>query len=279
MTGERGKGKGERGKQSAASPFPSPLSPFPLVAVRNLLVRRGDRVVLEVADLAVGRGELLVVVGPNGAGKSTLASVLAVLERPERGELWFAGRRVDWRRDGLATRRRLAMVFQEPLLFDTSVFENVAAGLRLRGVRGDQARARVERWLARLRIEHLARRSARSLSGGEAQRTSLARALVLEPELLLLDEPFASLDPPTREELIEDLLPLLRERTTTTVLVTHDHEEAFALGDRIAVLLDGHLAQIGPPCELLKRPASPAVAAFLRPRGLRRGPLGGAHQS
>ncbi len=241
--------------------------PAVLLEVRGLVARRGSRVVLEVPELAVRRGELLAVIGPNGAGKSTLAGVLALLEKPERGELRGDGRPVSWR-DGLATRRRLAMVFQEPLLFDTSVFENVAAGLRLRGVRGAELRARVDAWLARLRIGHLARRSARALSGGEARRASLARALVLEPELLLLDEPFAALDPPTREDLIADLAPLLRERGTTTILVTHDHEEAFRLGDRVAVLLDGRIAQIDTSERLLQQATTPAVAAFLRPRGL-----------
>jgi tungstate transport system ATP-binding protein len=231
--------------------------------------------VLDVAELVVRRGEILAVIGPNGAGKSTLATVLALLERPDRGELRFDGRVVDWRRDALEIRRRLAMVFQEPLLFDTSVFENVATGLRLRGVPRAEVRPRVEGWLDRLRIADLAPRPARTLSGGEAQRTSLARALVLEPELLLLDEPFSALDPPTREDLIEDLVPLLREHGTAAVLVTHDHDEAFELGDRVAVLLDGRLAQVGPPADVLERPASLEVASFLRPRGYARRSGGG----
>jgi tungstate transport system ATP-binding protein len=252
----------------ACSPLATTHSP--LVEVRGLVVRRGRRVILELPELAVRRGELLAVIGPNGAGKSTLATVLALLERPSEGELWFDGKPVDWRRDGLGTRRRLAMVFQEPLLFDTSVFENVATGLRLRGVHGPEVRSRAELWLERLNIAHLAPRAARTLSGGEAQRTSLARALVLDPELLLLDEPFGALDPPTRGDLIADLLPLLRRQATTTLLVTHDHDEAIELGDRLAVLLGGRLAQLDRPEHILEQPADPAVAAFVRPRGVRR---------
>jgi tungstate transport system ATP-binding protein len=143
----------------------------------------------------------------------------------------------------------------------------VAAGLKLRGVPGGERRPRVEEWLGRLRISHLAKRSARTLSGGEAQRTSLARALVLRPELLLLDEPFASLDPPTRQDLLADLMPLLREQQTTTILVTHDHDEALSLGDRVAVMLEGKIAQLDCPEAVLERPTGAAVAAFMRPRG------------
>ena len=236
-----------------------------LVAVRDLVVRRGGRVVLQVPELRLGRGELLAVIGPNGAGKSTLATVLALIERPERGELWFDGRAVDWRRDGLATRRRLAMVFQEPLLFDTSVFENVAAGLRLRGIGRDALRARVEVWMERFGIAHLAQRAARTLSGGEAQRTSLARALVLEPELLLLDEPFAALDAITREELQRDLLRMRKEAGNTVLFVTHDITEAVYLADRVDVVEGGRIAQQIP------------IALAARDSGVRYSPLFGRY--
>jgi tungstate transport system ATP-binding protein len=261
---DRPSGKGEDSRAHGGEP-PS-AARGALAAVRDLSVRREGRAILEVPALTIFRGETLSVIGPNGAGKSTLVAALALLERPASGELWFDGRRVDWRRDSLAVRRRLAMVFQEPLLFDTSVFENVAAGLRLRGVPPWELQARVMRWLERLGIVHLTDRQARTLSGGEAKRTSLARALVLEPELLLLDEPFSALDAPTRESVLLDVVPLLRQRAITTVLVTHDPAEAFALGDRVAVLLDGRVAQIDTPSELVHRPSSEAVAAFIRPR-------------
>jgi tungstate transport system ATP-binding protein len=237
------------------------------VQVEGLVVRRGARVVLDVPALAIGRGEIVALVGPNGAGKSTLVAALALLERPAAGTIVLNGTTIDWRRGTLAARRRLAIVFQESLLFDTTVAENVATGLKLRGVPKSERRPRVERWLDRLGIAHLANRQARTLSGGEAQRTSLARALVLEPELLLLDEPFAALDAPTREALADDLLPLLRETaTTTTVMVTHDRDEAIDLGDRLAVLIDGRLAQLDRPEQVLTAPATEAVRAFFQRR-------------
>jgi tungstate transport system ATP-binding protein len=232
----------------------------------DLVVRRAGREVLQIDALDVRRGEILVVVGPNGAGKSTLVSTLALLERPAAGTILLDGEPVDWRHGALAARRRLAIVFQEPLLFDTTVSENVATGLKLRGVPRREHGPRIERWLSRLGIGHLARRQARTLSGGEAQRASIARALVVEPELLLLDEPFAALDAPTREALADDLLLLLRETATTTVLVTHDRDEALELGDRLAVIVGGRLMQIGCAEQVLHAPANEAVAAFFRRR-------------
>ena len=251
---------------------PSDLPATPLIEVRDLIVRRGRRTVLDVPSLVVRRGEILTVIGPNGAGKSTLAGALALLERPAAGTVVLDGRAVDWGRGLLAARRRLAMVFQEPLLLDMSVAENVATGLRLRGVPRAEREARVAGWLDRLGIVHLARRPSRALSGGEAQRTSLARALVLEPELLVLDEPFAALDPPTREALAVDLVPLLRERRTTTVLVTHGRDEAFGIGDRVAVILAGRIAQLDTPEVVLRRPASEEITRFVAPRRLLRAP-------
>jgi tungstate transport system ATP-binding protein len=239
---------------------------IPYLRVSDLAVRRGGRVVLEVEALELPRGEILALIGPNGAGKSTLVTTLALLERPVSGTIVLNGTPVDWRRGLLAARRRQAIVFQEPLLFDTTVAENVASGLKLRGVPAAERTARVELWLRRLGIAHLAGRQARTLSGGEAQRTSLARALVLEPELLLLDEPFAALDAPTREALADDLLPLLRETATTTVLVTHDRDEALVMGDRLGVILAGRLVQVDRPERVLAAPASDAVAAFFRRR-------------
>ena len=230
----------------------------------GLTVRYGGRPVLDGVDLSLQPGRTLALLGPNGSGKSTLLRVLALLERPDQGRLTLLGEQVSShaaRR--LALRRRMATVFQAPLLTDASVAENVSLGLRFRGVMGQGAALRVQRWLDRFGIGHLARRPARTLSGGEAQRTSLARAFVVEPELLFLDEPFASLDLYGREVLALELEAILRESRIATVLVTHERAEALMLGDEVAVLLGGELAQQGPTREVLARPLNEPVARFL----------------
>ena len=233
-----------------------------LVEVRDLLVVRGDRPVLAIDHLAVAERETLSVVGPNGAGKSTLLLALASLVRPSRGRLVFKGSLVEPSHE-LSYRRNLGLVLADPLLLDASVFANVAAGLRFRGVPRSEVRARVADWLERLGVGHLANRPARHISSGEAQRVSLARALVLDPELLLLDEPFASVDAATRARLLDDLEALLRQSHLACVIVTHDLDEAVRLGDRMAVVVDGRLRQCDTPERVLSAPFDEDVAAFV----------------
>ena len=235
----------------------------PILGLQDVRVVYGGRPVLDVPALAVRSGELLAVIGPNGAGKSTLLRVLAFLERPLRGIVTFQGRALGREAERLAVRRRMASVFQEPLLCDASVGANVRLPLRFRGLDRALAERRAAPWLERLGIAPLAARAAATLSGGEAQRTSLARALASEPEVLFLDEPFAALDPPTREGLLDDLGPILADARTTTVFVTHDRTEALRLGDRVAVLLDGALAQLGEPAAVFGAPVSEAVARLV----------------
>ena len=233
----------------------------PKLGVRGVLVERAGRPILAVEELDVQSGEVLAVVGPNGAGKSTLIHVLALLDRPSAGEVLFDGQPV--RGNLLPYRRRMAVVFQEPLLLDATVESNVGSGLALRGVPRDERERRVRHWLKRFGIEELAGRSARTLSGGEAQRTSLARALALEPEVLLLDEPFASLDEPTRRALIDDLDRVLGETDAAAVFITHDRAEALRLGDNVAVIIAGRIRQVGPPSRVFSAPADEEVGAFL----------------
>ena len=237
------------------------------MTLRDIVVRRDRRTVLDIPSLDIERGRTLAVIGPNGAGKTTLVMQLALLERPDEGQVIFEGAPV-WRGGMLGgreleLRRRMAVVFQEPLLLDRSVISNVEAGLRLRGVARGERRERAERWLARFGVVALARANARSLSGGESQRVSLARAFALEPEVLLLDEPFSALDQPTRQALIDDLAAVLAETHLTTVLVTHDHDEAARLGDQVAVLMHGRIVQRGVPSEVFGAPANEVVAAFV----------------
>ena len=240
----------------------NPVPVDSLLEIDDLVVVRGARPVLAIEHLAIVRGETLVVVGPNGAGKSTLLLALARLLRPQRGRVAFR-ESLGERDDDLAHRRRIGLVLPDPILLDASVFDNVASGLRFRGVPRDEVRARVADWLGRLGVSHLRDRPARQISSGEAQRVSLARALVVEPDLLLLDEPFASVDAMTRALLLDDLENLLRAAPVACVAVTHDLDEAVRLGDRVAVLLDGRLRQCDDPERVLAAPVDGDVAAFV----------------
>ena len=233
-----------------------------LIHVHAMLVQRNGLDVLQIDSLDIQRGETLTVVGPNGAGKSTLLLTLARLIKPASGEVIYDGKsQKQW--DELDYRRRISFVFQSPLLMDMTVEQNIALGLKFRGTPKDETRERVETWMKQLGVESLSKRPAGQLSGGEAQRVSLARAFVLDPELLLLDEPFSALDPPTRAKLFEDLTALLKEGDRTAVFVTHNLKEATKLGRRIAVIVKGRLRQVGTVQQIKARPADETVAAFL----------------
>ncbi|MCX8117310.1 MAG: ABC transporter ATP-binding protein [Desulfobacterota bacterium] len=234
-----------------------------LLEVRDLRVEREGELLLNIPSLSVKRGETLALIGPNGAGKTTLLQTLSFLSGPFHGEILFEGQRVGRDLSVLAYRRKIALVFQEPLLFNTTVFQNVASGLKIRNVKKREIQERVMEELERFGISHLSQRSAKTLSGGEAQRTNLARAFVLRPELLLLDEPFASLDPPTRESLLIDLERALFRTKTTTLFATHDRQEALRLSDRVAVMRSGRIEQIGSPEGVMNHPATEFVASFL----------------
>jgi tungstate transport system ATP-binding protein len=226
----------------------------PILEARGLEVIRGAAMILNIPSLFIHEGEILSLIGPNGAGKTTLLQTLSYLLKPFQGEIFFRRSKVQANHSVLQYRRRLAMVFQEPLLFDTTVFENIASGLKIRRIHSMEIQRRVMEQLERFGIGHLSSRSARTLSGGEAQRTSLARAFAIRPEILFLDEPFASLDPPTRDSLIEDLENILRKTKTTTIFATHDRSEALRLSDRMAVMNEGKIFQVGSPEEVMNHP-------------------------
>jgi tungstate transport system ATP-binding protein len=234
-----------------------------LLLAEGLRIRRGGVQVLDLPRFHVGAEEKVAVIGPNGAGKSSLLLGLACLVGRDGGRIVFQGEEIV---PGMETgfRRRIAMVFQEPLLFDTTVLDNVAEGLRIRGMGRAAARERAAESLELFRVCHLAGRSAHKLSGGEAQRVSLARAFAIRPELILMDEPFSSLDLPTRIELAEDLGRILHESGTATVIATHDRIEAFRVVDRLVVLDGGRIVQEGTPREVIEQPANAFVAAFRR---------------
>jgi len=234
-----------------------------ILQANNLRVSRGGVTILDIPELLVREGEVLSLIGPNGAGKTTLLQNICALHKRFEGEILFRGEIIGKDYAVSDYRRRVAMVFQEPLLFDTTVFKNVASGLKFRGVDKKDIERRVAENLKRFGIAHLRDRSARTLSGGEAQRTSLARAFATKPEILFLDEPFAALDPPTREGLTRDLEKILMESQTTTISATHDRNEALRLSDRIAFMRNGKIEQLGSPAELVNSPVDEFVASFV----------------
>ncbi len=216
----------------------------PMLRVEDLRLELGGREIFHIDDLTIRKGEVLALIGPNGAGKSSLLLTLALLQIPTGGTIRIGGEAAN-NGNTLRLRRRMAVVFQEALLLDFSVRQNIIAALRIRGVSRRDAAERMTHWLERFGISHLAHRPARVLSGGEAQRASLARAFAFEPEILLLDEPFAALDYPTRKNLLSELGQLLSDMSMTTLFVTHDYTEIPYLAKRVAVLHEGRIFKDG----------------------------------
>jgi tungstate transport system ATP-binding protein len=233
-----------------------------VLEANDLVVRRDGHEIVRVQRFAVRAGESHVLLGPNGAGKTTLLKALNCLE-PAEGALLFEGRPVRRGADRLRLRRRTAAVFQEPFLLSTTVRGNVEAALRCRGLRGSELRRRADGALELLGIAHLAGRRRTGLSGGEAQRVSIARAVAVDPSVLFLDEPMASLDPPTRRSLMADLARIFQRLSAAVVWVTHDTEEALAVADRVTFLAEGRVVQEGTTSEVFNRPATGVVAEYL----------------
>lgn len=222
-----------------------------------------QRTILNLPALQIETGEILALVGPNGAGKSTLLRLLAFLEAPTRGNvhLHLENRLMTYQNITVSERRRIAMVFQRPLLLSGSVYDNVAYGLKIRGRRDEKAR--IEEILDKLSLLHLARAQAATLSGGETQRAALARTLVLQPEILLLDEPTANLDP-YNVRLIEKTIQEEHSRyRPTIIIVTHNIFQAKRLATQVAFLLEGELIEIGSPSQFFDTPQDVRTQAFL----------------
>ena len=241
-----------------------------MISIRNLFVELGD-FMLKNASLDVEDGEYMVVVGPSGAGKTVLLESIAGLFPLRQGEIWLRGKE--------ATRlkpeqRRVSIVYQDHALFPhLSVRENIIFGLRMHKTKPEQTQNALAKVIDLLGISSLLHRKPATLSGGEQQKVALARALCVSPDVLLLDEPLSSLDPRTREGIEEELKHLHRTLKVTTLHVTHNFEEAIALGRRIAVIGDGEVKQVGTPEEIFRRPNSEYVARFTMSRNFFAGEL------
>ena len=235
--------------------------PAPLLRAEAITRRFGATLALDALDLTIAEGEFFALLGGSGSGKSTLLRIIAGLDKPDAGRLLLDGA------DIAATppwARPINMMFQSYALFPhMNVADNVAYGLRRAGVARDEAAPRIAAALAMVGLGGFDRRRPHQLSGGQKQRVALARSLVMRPRLLLLDEPLGALDAGLRERTGFELRALQRETGAAFVLVTHDQEEALALADRVAVLENGRIAQIGPPRVIYERPASRFVARFL----------------
>lgn len=231
--------------------------------LKGLRVDRGGVPVLDIPSFSLSENEFISLIGPNGAGKSTLLLSLLGLIKRSSGTVSYRGREIVNSADWLKVRRSIAMVLQEPLLFDSTVFENVASGLKIRGLARGEIRTRVMSYLERFGLADMAQRSARKLSGGEARRVSLARAFAVEPEVILFDEPFANLDPPTRQALTEDIDRVIRDRGIAAMLVTHDQSEALRMSQRIVVMNGGRIVQEGTPAAVMNQPVNEFVANFV----------------
>jgi ABC-type Fe3+/spermidine/putrescine transport system ATPase subunit len=239
------------------------------VEIQDLKVRYGDFQALKGISFAVGERERICLLGPSGCGKTTALQVLAGFVSPESGEVRLAGRSII----GLVPEKRnIGIMFQNYALFPhMTVFDNVAFGLRMRGVASGEVKAQVRAALERVRLSHAAQKMPAMLSGGEQQRIAFARAVVIKPSLLLLDEPFSNLDARLRQEMRAELLELLGDLSIATIMVTHDQEEAMAIADRIVVMRAGQIQQVGTPGEIYEAPANLFAARFIGDTNILRG--------
>jgi len=241
-----------------------------MIAIKNLKVDLGDFMLQDI-NLDIESGEYFIILGPTGAGKTVLLEAIAGLHPVLEGRIWIDGREISRQS---AEKRGIGIVYQDQVLFPhLTVEDNIAFGLKLRKRPRGEIKAKVDYMAEMVEIPHLLKRSPATLSGGEKQKAALARALVIEPEVLLLDEPLSALDPETRERMQGELREIHRRVKVTIIHVTHDFEEAVALGHRVAVLNDGEIVQIGPTEDFLRHPSSEFVARFALSRNIFNGKI------
>ncbi|MCC5956504.1 MAG: ABC transporter ATP-binding protein [Natronohydrobacter sp.] len=231
------------------------------IVIKGVAKRFGAFTALHSVDLTIADQEFMVLLGASGCGKTTLLRIIAGLETPSEGEVWIGGRRVDH----LPPRERgIAMVFQNYAVFPhLTVFENIAFGLRMAKLPQAEVDRRVTRTAELMHIEQLLKRYSGELSGGQRQRVAVARALAMEPDVILMDEPLSNLDALLRLEMRAELKGVLAESKTTTIYVTHDQVEAMSLADRISVMNGGYIVQADRPTEVYRNPAARFVGSFI----------------
>lgn len=231
-----------------------------MVKIANLNLEYSKRFSLSVDRLVIEEGKIFTIIGPNGAGKTTLLNVIAMFERPKTGSAEVFGEDILNGKAGIHQRRKISFVFSQPYLLNDTVYNNISLPLRLRGIHNG---SRAQEMLELFKISHLRDSDAASLSQGEKHRVALARAFIAAPKLLLLDEPFLSLDCRYKESLIGDLRRIIRSNRITTIFVTQDQAEALSLADTMAVMKDGKILQQGKPQDIFTKPASKEVADFV----------------
>jgi len=251
----------ERGDGGTHGPGAEGRTGVPAVEMHGISKRFGDVVAVDEVDLEIGDGEFFALLGPSGCGKTTTLRMIAGLDIPSEGRLAIFGEEVaSWPPD----RRPVNTVFQAYALFPhMTVAQNIAFGLQMRGIRGAEADRQVAEATALVRLEGMEERRPSQLSGGQQQRVALARALVNHPKVLLLDEPLGALDLKLRQEMQTELKALQREVGITFIFVTHDQEEALAMSDRVGVMSEGRLLQVGTPAQVYEHPANRFVADFI----------------
>jgi tungstate transport system ATP-binding protein len=234
-----------------------------IIKVQCLQKEYSGKRVLDIENLQIEKGQITAVIGPSGAGKSTLLHLLNGIEAPSSGAIWFDNNELDNKTLSLDLRRRMVMVFQRPIVFNTTVYENLAYGLKLRGMKKEEIRKRVEEMLEITGLKGKSQQKAVTLSGGEAQRVAIGRAIIIRPEVLLLDEPTANLDP-ANISMIEQLIKYARDNYELTVMIiTHNMFQAKRLSDNTIFMLNGKVVEYNTTENLFTKPENYETKAFI----------------
>jgi len=235
-----------------------------IVRAKDLKKIYNGRTVLDIDDLEIEEGKITAIIGPSGAGKTTLLSLINGIERPDAGSVFFGGEEISPEsRCSIETARRMAMVFQKPVMFNTTVYNNIAYGLKIRNMKHEQIDKRIRAASDWMGISKLLGQKAATLSGGESGRVAVARAMIIRPDLLLMDEPTANLDPANVSTIEEMITKAAREYGSTVIIVTHNMFQARRLADNIVFMLNGQIIEKGSGTEIFGNPSDRRTQAFI----------------